>query len=250
MMNRAHNAAESQSALKRAQDAGFENITIDLMYGLPELSNEEWLMNLLQVSELNIKHLSCYSLTVEEKTALADMMRKNKISAVSEGTSGNQMQLLMQWAAENNFQQYEISNFAKENFYSMHNTAYWQNKKYLGLGPSAHSYNGKSRRWNASNNQLYIQSLCNEKKILFEEENLTNAQRYNEFILTRLRTIWGIDLNKLQQEFGDEFKKYFLHEANSLLQKNLIMQDGNVFTLTTEGKFTADSVASALFNVD
>jgi len=179
LMNRAHNSNESLNAVKLAQKSGFSNITIDLIYGIPTLTHINWKKNLQTAFDLDVKHISAYCLTVEPKTALAKFVQTGKIKNVDEQQSAEQFEIMLKAMNSNNFKQYEISNFCKDDFYSRHNSNYWLKENYLGLGPSAHSFNTKSRQWNISNNALYIQSL-EKNELRFEVEILTTSQRYNE----------------------------------------------------------------------
>jgi len=245
-MNRVHDSKQALASVKAAQEAGFDNITIDLIYGTPNLSNEQWIQNLHTAFSLNVPHLSCYSLTIEPRTALAQFIKKGKVPPTDEQKSVDQFEILMNLAAENGFEQYEISNFAKDKKYSLHNSSYWKNEPYLGLGPSAHSYNGTTRQWNISNNSLYIQSL--EKNIIpFEQEELTLSQRYNEYILTSLRTVWGCDANLIEKKFGEKILNDFIESVKEPVQKKWIEKNKTVFKLTSTGKFFADKIASDLF---
>jgi oxygen-independent coproporphyrinogen-3 oxidase len=246
MMNRAHNSKEALYVVKNAQDKGFENITIDLIYGLPTLKNEMWKSNLLTAFDLDVKHISAYCLTVEPKTALAHMVKEGKIKNVDEQQSAEHFEIMLHEMRENNFVQYEISNFCKEGFHSRHNSNYWLKEKYLGLGPSAHSYNGESRQWNIANNALYIQSLEN-RELKFEKEILTKEQRYNEYIMTSLRTIWGTDLKKIEQDFGNDHITHCLKEVEKYIQTQDISKKENKIYLTDKGKLLADKIASDLF---
>ncbi len=245
-MNRAHNSQQAIESVKLAQEVGFSNITIDLIYGTPTLSNEQWIKNLQIAFSLNVPHLSCYSLTVEPKTALAQFIKKGTVPPVDDAKSSEQFEMLMRLAPENDFEQYEISNFAKEKKYSIHNSNYWKNEKYLGLGPSAHSYNGTSRQWNIANNAIYIQSL-QSNKIPFEIEVLTKTQRYNEYILTSLRTMWGCSLEMISSEFGEKFVDSFSKSVNQFLDNGWIKENESAYTLTKEGKFFADKISAELF---
>jgi oxygen-independent coproporphyrinogen-3 oxidase len=233
-MNRAHNSQEALDSVKRVQDAGFENITLDLIYGTPTMNDEHWLKNLDTAFSLNVPHISSYALTVEPKTNLDQKIRKKKALPVNEAQSAAQFKILMQQMKAHSYEQYEISNFAKPGKHAIHNSNYWFGKKYLGLGPSAHSCNKISRRWNAANNINYINSI--DKKLLpYEEEILTPAQIINEQIMTGLRTKWGVSISDLIQK--------------QLLQidpAHYIYKDGTL-TLTEEGKFFADAIAVALF---
>ena len=245
-MNRAHTAARAETAVKASQDAGFENITIDLIYGTPTLTNENWKINLQKAFELQVKHISAYCLTVEEKTALHKFIASGKVKNVDEEKSAAHFEILLKAMQHNHFIQYEISNFCKENFYSRHNSNYWKRKKYIGFGPSAHSYDGSSRQWNVRNNALYIQSL-EGGKLNFEKEILTPAQNYNEYIMTSMRTMWGADLCVIEKDFGKELLRYCKQEAKPYLVSKHIEEKENKFYLTEKGKLIADKIASDLF---
>lgn len=249
LMNRAHNSKEALSAVKASQDKGFENITIDLIYGIPTLTNEKWKHNLRTAFDLEVKHISSYCLTVEPKTALAHLVKEGKIKNVDEQQSADQFEIMLEEMKKNNFLQYEISNFCKDNFFSRHNSNYWLKEYYLGLGPSAHSYNGDSRQSNISNNALYIQAL-EKNKIPFEEEILTTSQRYNEYILTSLRTMWGTDLNYIEDHFGKDYLVYCLSEAEKSITTGEIKNEKNKLFLTDKGKLFADKIAGNLFFID
>ena len=245
-MNRAHNSGEALSAVKMAQDHGLENISIDLIYGIPGLSEHRWRNNLQIAFALNIKHISAYCLTVEPKTALAHEIQSGKIKDVDEEQSAAHFQIMLEAMKNNDFIQYEISNFCKEGFYSKHNSNYWLKEKYLGLGPSAHSYNGSTRQWNISNNGLYIQSL-EKNELNFEQEKLSVEQRYNEYVMTSLRTIWGTSLNEILTNYGEQFSSYCLEEAKKYIEsKDLLLSENKLF-LTDKGKLLADKIASDVF---
>ncbi|MEO6903851.1 MAG: radical SAM family heme chaperone HemW [Bacteroidia bacterium] len=251
LMNRAHNAIEAINAIKKVQDNGIDNITIDLIYGIPTLSHAKWENNLNTATDLKIKHLSAYCLTVEPKTALAKFIATGKIKNVDDQHSSEQFEIMLTILKKKNFNQYEISNFCKESFYSQHNSNYWLKKKYLGLGPSAHSYNGISRQWNIANNAIYIKSLQNEATHKrFAVEFLTPQQHYNEYVLTSLRTMWGIDLDYIQKQFGDPFLSYCLKEVKQSINNNYVINENNKLYLTDEGKLFADKIASDLFLVE
>ncbi len=249
LMNRAHNSAEALNAVKFAQDNGFENLTIDLIYGMPTLTEHKWRNNLQIAFALDVKHISAYCLTVEPKTALAYAVKTGKIKNVDEQQSAEQFEIMLEGMRANDFIQYEISNFCKEGFYSRHNSNYWLKEKYLGLGPSAHSYNGNTRQWNVSNNGLYIQSL-EKDELNFESEKLTTAQRYNEYVLTSLRTIWGTSLEQISTHYGEQFAKYCLQEAQKYIASNDLLFEENQLFLTDKGKLIADKIASDLFEVE
>ncbi len=249
LMNRAHNSKEALSAVKASQDKGFENITIDLIYGIPTLSNEKWKDNLRTAFDLEVKHISSYCLTVEPKTALAHLVKEGKINNVDEQQSADQFEIMLEEMRKNNFVQYEISNFCKDGFFSRHNSNYWLKELYLGLGPSAHSYNGNSRQSNISNNALYIQAL-EKNKIPFEEEILSTSQRYNEYVLTSLRTMWGTDLKYIEDHFGKDYLGYCLSEAEKYIHKEELKNEKNKLFLTDKGKLFADKIAGNLFFID
>ncbi len=249
LMNRVHNSQEALSAVKASQDKGFENITIDLIYGIPTLTNEKWKHNLQTAFDLEVKHISSYCLTLEPKTALAHLVKAGKIKNLDEQQSAEQFEIMLDEMRKNNFIQYEISNFCKDNYFSQHNSNYWLKENYLGLGPSAHSYNGNSRQWNISNNALYIQSL-EKNKIPFEEEILTKAQHYNEYVLTSLRTMWGTDLEYIEEHFGKDYLSYCLAEVEKHINAEEIKVEGEKLFLTDKGKLFADKIASNLFLVD
>ncbi len=248
LMNRAHSSQEAISAVKGAQDAGFENITIDLIYGIPGLTEHRWRNNLQNAFLLDVKHISAYCLTVEPKTVLAHQVKTGIIKNVDEVQSSEHFEIMLEAMKNNKFVQYEISNFCKKDHYSRHNSNYWLKEKYLGLGPSAHSFNGESRQWNISNNALYIKSLENNA-LDFELEELKTDQRYNEYILTSLRTMWGSDLNRIESEFGNEFKVHCLNEAKKYIENADVKIETNTLFLTDKGKLIADKIASDLFKV-
>ena len=240
-MNRAHN---SQQAIESLQSAikQFDNITIDLIYGHPLLTNEKWKQNVEKVIALNIPHISCYALTVEPKTPLHKMIREKKKEDIQQEKQAEQFLLLMQWLEDAGYEHYEISNFAKPGFRSRHNSSYWQGKKYLGLGPSAHSFNGESRQWNISNNNIYIETL-EKNMISFEKEILTQSQKTNEYIMTSLRTMEGLDINKIPEAMSHELQsasKKFIESGKLTLKENKLL-------LTRDGKLFADGIAADLF---
>ncbi|HEU4858653.1 MAG TPA: radical SAM family heme chaperone HemW [Chitinophagaceae bacterium] len=240
-MNRAHNAQQAIDNLQLAIKQ-FDNITIDLIYGHPLLSNEKWKQNVVKVIALNIPHISCYALTVEPKTPLSKMIKEKKREGVQQEKQAEQFLLLMQWLEDAGYEHYEISNFAKPGFRSRHNSSYWQGKNYLGLGPSAHSFNGESRQWNISNNNTYIESL--EKiTIPFEKETLTPSQKTNEYIMTALRTKEGLDLDKLPGSVSHELRA----ASNKFIGSGRLILRENKLILTKEGKLFADGIAAELF---
>lgn len=242
-MNRAHNAQEAEICIKNVQEAGFENLTIDLIYGSPTTSDLNWQKNIEKTLAFNIPHVSCYCLTVEPNTALDHFVKKGKVKPVDEEQAERQFNYLIKKLNNGNFDHYEISNFGKKGFYSKHNSNYWKGKKYLGIGPSAHSFNGKSRQWNIANNAKYMQSI-KENKLNFELETLTPAQQYNEYIMTALRTMWGIDFLKIKKL---NTEKYFLKNVEKLIQQNLIVKKNDHYLLSKNAKFLADGIAAELF---
>lgn len=246
-MNRTHTAANAVRSVKAAQDMGFNNISIDLIYGTPGMTTEQWKRNLDIAFTLDVPHLSCYCLTVEEKTKLSQLIRDKKIPDVDENVSTEQFSLLMDIAQQNGFEHYEISNFCRDEMYSKHNTSYWKREKYLGIGPSAHSYNGDSRQWNVSNISGYIDSIGQEI-IPSEKEVLTVSQKFNEYIMTSLRTQWGCDAGLILKEFGEKFEHHFLEKSKKYLQDEMLEQKENIYLLTRKGNFFADRIASDIFS--
>lgn len=249
VMNRAHNAGEAHKSILLAADAGFENITIDLMYALPTLTDDKWTINLETAFKLPVQHLSCYNLTIEEQTALAKFIKTGKIAGVDESRAVRQFELLQKLSGENGFEQYEISNFAKNQMYSRHNSSYWKGESYVGLGPSAHSYNGTSRQWNVSNNQQYIAAIA-KGELQFEREELKPSTLYNEYVLTTLRTNWGADTKAIENKFGKKFAEYFKTTIAAFVATEEVYQQDSIYTLTQKGKLLADHIASELFFID
>jgi oxygen-independent coproporphyrinogen-3 oxidase len=246
-MNRAHNAAQSLLCLDEIRDAGFSNFSVDLIYGSPLQNNEDLVRNFEIIAKRNVPHISCYALTVEPKTALNKLIEAHKSPAVDPDRQAEQFSLLLSLMEKAGYEQYEISNFSKPGYRSRHNSSYWQGKPYFGFGPSAHSFDGKGkRRWNVANNNLYIQSL--EKGIIpFEEESLTADQKLNEYVMTALRTVEGINLNRLKQDFDPAHTDRILEEAKKYIEGKKLIVNGNFLQLTKEGKFLADGIASDLF---
>jgi oxygen-independent coproporphyrinogen III oxidase len=240
-MNRAHNASEASSSIKRVQEAGFENITIDLIYGTPTMSDEHWKQNLETAFALNIPHISSYALTVEPKTTLERRIQKKESKPIDEEQSARQFEILLSEMKKAGYEQYEISNFAKPGKYAIHNSNYWFGKKYLGLGPSAHSFNGVARRWNVANNLFYISSLEKEQ-LLFEEEILTPAQKTNEKIMTSLRTQWGLRIADFELPIAD-----LIQGSLQQIDSSHYTLENGILKLTDKGKLFADAIASRLF---
>lgn len=248
LMNRAHNSQEAIKSVKIAQDSGFENITIDLIYGGQTTTDYMWQKNLETALELNVPHISSYALTVEPKTELDSKIQKGKLENVDEEKQERHFKILCETLAENEFIQYEISNFGKEGFFSKHNSNYWKGRQYLGVGPSAHSFDGKNRSWNIANNSIYLKSL-KENIIPNQVEILSENERFNEMIMIGLRTIYGIDLNKIRQEFPSDFYSDLMKEIQPYLDENLIRIENDKVLLTEKGKFLADGIASGLFRI-
>ena len=247
-MNRAHTVEQGFQSIQLAQQQGFNNITIDLIYGTPTLTDQQWEQNVQTALALNIPHLSCYALTVESKTALAKMIDLHKKEKVDMEKQAHHFELLMGWLKNAGYEHYEISNFAKPGFRSRHNSSYWQNKQYLGLGPSAHSFNGTSRQWNISNNALYINSL-EEGVVPFELEMLTPTQQVNEYIMTSLRTLEGISIAEIFKRVGKEKTDHLVNSTNRWILLGHIEKDNSeqFIRLTTKGKLLADGIAADLF---
>lgn len=247
-MNRAHNEQEAERSILLAQDTGFDNLTIDLIYGYPLLSKGKWESNLQKAFALNVPHISCYCLTEEEGTALSHFIKKKQTPELSDKQATEHFQVLLEQMKNNGFIQYEISNFCKPNYFSKHNTNYWLKKHYLGLGPSAHSYNGISRQWNISNNAVYIQSI-EKGEVPFELEQLSLEKQYNEYVMTSLRTMWGTDLKHIALTYGSDFLNYLNAEIAVYVGRNKVFIKNDRLFLTDEGKLIADKIASDLFIV-
>lgn len=249
LMNRAHNASEAESSIKRAQDTGFENISIDLIYGSPTSDFEIWKQNLNKIIELQVPHVSSYALTVEPKTALNQWIQAKKINALKESEQNREFYYMTEFLRDHGFEHYEISNFAKPGFHSRHNASYWKYQEYLGIGPSAHSYNGKDQRsWNVANNQLYIKNL-NENKSAAETEILSEKDQFNEMLMIGLRTIWGVDLSKMKGNFSDEILEYLMKEIQPKMEEGLLVIEDHHLKIPEKHWFLADGIASDLFLV-
>ena len=245
-LNRSHFSEDAINSIKMAQEKGYKNISVDLIYGLPKQSLKDWEDNLNLLFSLNIQHFSAYMLTLEKKTRLFEYVKKNKVKMLDDIKIISQYNSLLNIVKENNFVQYEISNFAKNNIFSKHNTSYWQNKIFLGIGPSAHSFNYTSRRWNIASNKKYIQKL-NSNNIYFEEEILTVNQQYNEYILTNLRTMWGININLIKSKFGGKFSSHAKKMIQKWCEKKYIKENKEHIILTDKGSVFADKIISDLF---
>lgn len=247
MMNRAHNAAEAQKSLAEAT-RHFDNISIDLIYGIPGMDDQKWKRNIDTALSFGIPHVSSYALTVEPKTALKKMIQAGAIAAPKDEAAQSHFQILVDTLEANGFVHYELSNFGKPGYFSRNNSAYWLGKKYIGIGPSAHSYDGISRSWNVANNSIYLKSLA-ENRLPNETEILTISDRYNETIMTGLRTVWGISLERIESEFGKKYHDYLLKQSQRFVADGLLSIENGILTTTRQGKFLADGLASHLFFV-
>lgn len=246
-MNRSHTLEQGTDAVRLAQKLGFTNLSIDLIYGLPGLSNEQWMEHLNRAMSLNVQHISSYCLTIEPKTALNDFVAKGKLIRPTEDQQSEQFELLVSTLAHAGFEQYEISNFAKDQKYAKHNSAYWNFSPYLGVGPSAHSFNGQQRRWNVANNTNYYQHV-GKNQDWFEVEKLTESEKWNEYFLTGLRTKWGILKKNIQKMGGMNSSELPL--MDTYLKNEWILEADASFVLTEKGKLQADGIASSFFRVD
>ena len=245
-MNRAHNSRQAEESIILAQDAGFHNLTIDLIFGSPTLSDQHWKYNVQKAISLNIPHLSCYALTVEPKTPLDSLINKKKLQAVNADDQARQFLSLMEWLDSAGYEQYEISNFALPGKRSKHNSSYWQRRKYLGLGPSAHSCNGDSRQWNIANNALYIQAISNNI-IPAESELLTPIQKLNEWVMTSIRTKEGLNFDFPPEYVNDEIIEGLRQKSLQYQDQGLIILEATCLKLTSRGKLFADGIAATLF---
>lgn len=245
-LSRTHTSAQVTQCIADAKEAGFNNLSIDLIYGIPTLSGDEWVENLEKAFALNVSHISAYSLTVEEKTPLEVMIRRGKMKQVDENMSASHYQILTSMMLQHGFEHYEISNFSLPGNYSRHNTAYWQGKPYLGVGPSAHSFSGLVRSWNVSNLEEYIRSV-QQGEVKAEMEKLTLVDRYNEYIMTSLRTIWGCDLAKVKNDFGIEIAENLLLNASVFIEKQQMIYSGGKLILTPESRLFTDGISATLF---
>jgi oxygen-independent coproporphyrinogen-3 oxidase len=245
-MNRAHNAEQALNSIELAREAGFNNFSIDLIFGTPGLTDKEWEKNIKTVIDLNVPHISSYALTVEPKTALQKLIGLKKKEDVNNDVQSLQYLLLMQMMRAAGYEHYEISNFANPGFRSKHNSSYWQSKKYIGIGPSAHSFDGKIRMWNKASNMTYIKSL-QQNIIPFEKEILTETQKLNEYVMTSLRTIEGMDLTYIEKKFSQKEKNRIENLLIGKIKKGNYFEESNKIILTDEGKLFADAIAAELF---
>ncbi|OXB24344.1 coproporphyrinogen III oxidase [Flavobacterium tructae] len=245
MMNRAHNSVEAKKCLEEATKY-FDNISLDLIYGIPGLTDEMWKQNIETALSFGIPHISSYALTVEPKTALKKLIDTGKIAEPQDEAASNHFMILVDILQKNGFIHYELSNFGKEGYFSKNNSAYWLGKKYIGIGPSAHSFDGHKRGWNIANNALYLKAI-QHNELPIETEILTLSDRYNEYIMTGLRTIWGVSLERIENEFGSEYLNYLLKQSQKFLTDDLLSIENNILRPTLKGKFLTDGIASDLF---
>ena len=249
LLNRRHNSEKAASALKQTFEAGFENVTIDLIYGIPGMSQADWAENLDYSFSFDIKHLSAYHLTFEKGTVLWKIKEKGSISEIDEEESAALFNILIEKSEKEGFIHYEISNFGKPGFFSRHNSNYWKQVNYLGIGPSAHSFNGYSRQWNVSNVKEYIKSV-NSGKIFYNKEELDLRTRFNEYIMTSLRTMWGIDLDYVEKSFEKEGYDYVVNLSGKFKNYGLMKSEGNFLILTNQGKMISDNIISEFMMPD
>lgn len=245
-LHRNHSAANAHQAIHNSVAAGFDNLSIDLIYGIPGLTDKKWMTNIKTILDYNIPHVSAYALTVEPGTALDKLINKQKLPPVEEQQAADQFVILMEMMVAAGYEHYEISNFSKPGQYARHNTSYWQGVPYLGIGPSAHAFDGRSRQWNVSNLEAWLAGIRN-KKPAFEREMLSPTQQLNEYVMTSLRTMWGTDLQIIQSRFGAGLRQMVLHQAASFQKKGLVFINNNIITLTQPGKLFADGIAAELF---
>ncbi|MDB9783244.1 coproporphyrinogen III oxidase, partial [Winogradskyella sp.] len=248
LMNRAHNAAEAKTCLEEATKY-FDNISLDLIYGVPGASNAQWLANIEMALSFGIPHISSYALTVEPKTALASFIEKGIIANVDDEQAHDQFHILKDTLEASGFVHYELSNFGKDGYFSKNNSAYWQGKSYIGIGPSAHSFNGKQRGWNVKNNSKYINAIMSSQ-LPIEIETLTLTDQYNEYIMTGLRTIWGVSFDKVELDFGSTYKTYLIEQSKIFINQQLLYIDGAHLRVTKKGQFLSDGISSELFKIN
>jgi len=248
LMNRAHNAQEANKCLNIATQY-FDNITIDLIYGIPNMSNQKWEANIDKALAFGINHISSYALTVEPQTAYAKLIAKGKMNAPKDEVAAAHFEILVQKLNEHHFVHYELSNFGKTNYFSKHNTSYWLGKHYLGIGPSAHSFNGSTRSWNVANNTQYIKAI-QAKSLPITIENLTKNDQFNEYVMTGLRTMFGVSLTKIEKDFGSDFLSILQKTTTKFIKQELLHLENNILKTTPKGKFLCDGIAAELFIVD
>lgn len=248
LMNRAHNAKEAEQCIMEAT-IYFDNISIDLIYGIPEMSDKRWKQNIEKALSFGIPHISSYALTVEPKTALASFINKGLIKPIDDAMAQRHFQILYDTLTHEGYDCYEVSNFGKPGSYSKNNTAYWLGKKYMGIGPSAHSYDGNRRGWNIGNNPKYLKAIA-EGQLPITHEILTLTDKYNEYVMTGLRTSWGISLDKIREQFGEKYYVYITQQIEKYIDQELLSLSKNQLVATKKGKFLVDGIASDLFIVN
>ena len=247
-MNRAHNANEAEECIKEAI-RHFDNISIDLIYGIPGMSDERWEKNIEKALSYGIPHISSYALTVEPKTALANFIKKGVVKPIDDEQAQKQFLILYDVLTKAGFDCYEVSNFGKPGYYSKNNTAYWLGEKYMGIGPSAHSYDGERRGWNINNNPKYLRAI-EKGELPMETEFLSKNDKYNEYVMTGLRTSWGISLEKIQNEFGEKYSTYLIQQIEKFVEQQLLILSEDQLVATKKGKFLVDGIASDLFMIN
>lgn len=245
-LGRRHDSRHALQVMEDLKNVNFDKITLDLIYGIPTLTEEKWNKNLETFFSTGISHLSAYALTVEPKTILGHKIKNGDLQDINEDNTIRHYEILIEKTKEQGFEHYEISNFAKENCRSQHNSIYWTDEKYLGLGPSAHSYDKTSRQWNVSNLTEYIK-LAGNSDNCFEKEILSKEDKYNEYVMTSLRTSWGCDINKIESDYGISYKNHFLKNIKKYLDSQVMHENNTSFILTDEGMLFADGIASNLF---
>ncbi|UWX55420.1 radical SAM family heme chaperone HemW [Maribacter litopenaei] len=248
LMNRAHSSKQASESLKNAVRY-FDNISIDLIYGMPDMTLQRWEENIDTALSFGVSHISSYALTIEPKTALANFVEKGLVIPAKDEMAQAHFNLLYDKLLDEGFVCYEISNFGKPGYFSQNNSAYWQQKKYLGIGPSAHSFDGHRRGWNISNNPKYIKALENGE-LPMETEILSTKDQYNEYVMTGLRTIWGVNLRRIQKEYGVKYSDYLLWQSQKYREQGLLWLEGDVLSTTKKGKFLADGIAADLFMIN
>lgn len=245
LMNRAHNVEEAKECLQIATKY-FTNISVDLIYGIPDCTNEQWKQNIQTALSFGVPHISSYALTVEPHTALESFIKKGIIKNVDDDKAEEQFVILVDELNKADFIHYELSNFGKEGFFSINNSSYWLGKSYLGIGPAAHSFNGKQRSWNVQNNSIYIKKI-NQNELPIQRETLTVTDRYNEYVMTGLRTIWGVSIQKIENDFGENYVKYLALQSKKYIDDGLLIFDNGILKTTKKGQFLSDGIASDLF---
>lgn len=248
LMNRAHNAGEAVESITLSRKH-FQNLSIDLIYGIPEMSNARWEANIEQAMALEVPHISAYALTVEPKTALENFIKKGIIAPVQDDVAKEHHSILVDRMEAAGYENYEFSNFGKKGYHSRNNTAYWEGKSYIGMGPGAHSYDGKRRAWNISNNPKYIKSIASGE-LPQEVEELSTTDRYNEYVMTRLRTAKGVSLQAVKEAFGHTFYDHLCKQAKTHLDEHLLFKENDHLLVTKKGKFLSDGIAADLFLVN